>query len=47
MTLTNEEFVSIYLTAKPIEGMAYREIVVDTKNNLKGADWKGITKVKN
>jgi len=47
MTITNEEFISIYLTAKPIEGMAYREIVADTKYNLKGADWKGITKVKN
>lgn len=46
MTITNEEFVSIYLTAKPIEGMAYREIAVVTKHNLKSADWRGITKVK-
>lgn len=47
MTLTNEEFASIYLTAKPTEGMAYREIVADLENNLKGADWRGITRVKN
>jgi len=46
MTMTSDEFASIYLTAKPTEGMAYREIVADLEHNLKGADWRGITRVK-
>lgn len=48
MTLTQEEFAAIYLTARRPEGMAYREYVPSNTSlgNLKGVDWRGVTRVK-